>query len=494
MSNSNQSSYRQIMKATSIFGGVQFYQIVLTIVRTKIVAVLLGTAGMGISGLFTAATTLITGITSLGLNVSAVKNVSEANATGDMNRVALVTSALRRLVWITGLLGTGVVIVLSPWLSEITFGNGDYTLGFVWLSVTLLFSTLSNGQYVLLQGLRKVAYLAKANVAGATIGLIVSLPVYYYYGMDGIVPALVLSSLAAMLLAYYFGNKVKVAPVPLDTATLFKEGRDMVKMGVLLSLSTVVAMAASYVTRIYISNTGGVEDVGLFNAGFAIVNTYVGMIFTAMSTDYYPRLSAVAHDAKQARTLINQQAEIALLILGPILAIFLIFIKFAIILLYSYQFVAAIGMVQWIVLAILLKAVSWAMGFMLMAKGASKVFFYNELITNAYTLVLNIVGYFLFGLEGLGISFFVAFIVALIQNFLILRVKYGFAFDAGFYKIFMIQLILAVGCFILVRSLEGTILYIASLPLLGFAVFYSYKEMNSRMDLSGIVKRKLSRS
>ena len=48
-----QSSYRQIMKATSIFGGVQVFQIFFQVIRSKFIAVLIGPVGMGIVGLLT---------------------------------------------------------------------------------------------------------------------------------------------------------------------------------------------------------------------------------------------------------------------------------------------------------------------------------------------------------------------------------------------------------------------------------------------------------
>jgi hypothetical protein len=51
----NQSSYRSIMKATSVWG-VQVFYIVIAIVRSKIIAVLLGPAGMGIVGLLNSTT------------------------------------------------------------------------------------------------------------------------------------------------------------------------------------------------------------------------------------------------------------------------------------------------------------------------------------------------------------------------------------------------------------------------------------------------------
>ena len=89
-----QSSYRQIMKATSIFGGVQVYNILISIVRSKFIAVLLGPAGMGIAGLLTSTTTLIGNITNLGLSTSAVKNVAAANATGNAQRVGIVGGSI----------------------------------------------------------------------------------------------------------------------------------------------------------------------------------------------------------------------------------------------------------------------------------------------------------------------------------------------------------------------------------------------------------------
>src|ERR1700761_6721811 len=178
-----QSSYRQIMKATSLFGGVQVFNIFISIIRSKFIAVLLGPAGMGIAGLLVSTTGFISGISNFGLGTSSVKNVSAANATGDDHKIASVVSVLRRLVWVTGLLGALITLCLSSWLSQITFGNKDYTISFMWISITLLFTQLSSGQLVVLQGLRKFKQLALANLAGSAVGLLVTIPVYYMWGI-----------------------------------------------------------------------------------------------------------------------------------------------------------------------------------------------------------------------------------------------------------------------------------------------------------------------
>jgi len=486
---SEQRSYRQIMKATSIFGGVQVIQILVQIVRSKAVAILLGPAGMGINSLLSSTLGLVQSLTNFGLQTSAVKNVAEANGTENSNRVAVIITVLRRWVWITGLLGTILTLILSPWLSELTFGNREYTLAFIWISVSLFFNQLSSGQLVILQGLRKIRYLANANLTGAFLGLFVTIPMYYLWGVDGIVPAIIAMSLVNMLRTWYFARKIKLEKVEVTRKTTLVEGKQMLIMGFLLSMSGLMTTGAAYILRIYISNTGGVDQVGLYSAGFAIINTYVGMVFTAMGTDYYPRLSAVAGDDTKATQTINQQAEITLLILAPILVIFMVFINWAVILLYSTQFTGVNGMIQWAALGMYFKAASWSIAFILLAKGASKLFFWNELITNIYLLGFNILGYKYGGLDGLGISFLAAYFVYLVQVFILSRIKYNFSLGKNFIKIFTIQVVLGVLVFLIVKYTNKPVSYILGSMVILVSGLYSLWELNKRLDLKGIFNK-----
>lgn len=481
------SSYRQIMKATSLFGGVQVFQIIISVIRSKFVAILLGPAGMGISGLLTSTTGLVASLTEFGLGTSAVRNIAEANGTGNDKRISTVICVFRRLVWITGTLGAVVTLFFSPWLSQLTFGNRHYTLAFIWLSVTLLFTQLSNGQMVLLQGMRKLQYLAKANLTGSILGLLTTIPLYYFLGIDGIVPGIIIASISSLALSWYFSSKVKIVPIKVTAARTIAEGKGMLTMGFLISLSGLFTIGASYIVRIFISHTGGVDQVGLYNAGFAIINTYVGLVFNAMGTDYYPRLSAVAHDNNLSRRTINQQAEIALLILAPIILVFMVFIHWVVIILYSNRFIAVNQMIYWAALGMFFKAASWAIAFVFLAKGASKLFFWNELITNIYLLALNILGYRLWGLTGLGISFAITYLLYLIQVYVISKIKYDFSFSNEFKKIFALQFILALSSFLAVKYLRQPYPYLFGIILIMITLYYSYKELDKRIDIKMLV-------
>ncbi len=482
-----QSSYRQIMKATSIFGGVQVFNILIQIIRSKVIAILLGPTGMGIMGLLTSTTGLITSITNFGLGTSGVKNIAEAHSKGNPAKIAHTLAVFKNLIWYTGVLGVIVCLCLSPWLSQLTFGNRDYNLAFVWLSVTLLFSQLSSGQLVILQGFRQLKYLAKANVLGSALGLIITLPLYYIYKIDGIVPGIIGSSVATLLLAWFYANKLNTQKATVTRKETVKEGKEMLKMGFLISLSGLLTVGASYIIRVYINKTGGTDQVGLYTAGFAIINNYVGLIFNAMATDYYPRLSAIAHDNKLCQKTINQQAEIAILILAPILMIFFVFIDWAVILLYSKQFLAINVMIYWAALGMFFKAASWSIAFIFLAKGTSKLFFWNELTANIYVLTLNIFGYQIWGLTGLGISFMVAYFVYLVQVFLISKKYFKFSFEKEFVKLFCIQFILAIICFLIISFIPKPYTYIIGTILVGISGWFSVRELDKRLNLKQIL-------
>lgn len=481
--NKNSSSYRQIMKATSIFGGVQVFNIIISILRSKIMAVLLGPAGIGVLGLFNSTILLISSLSNFGLGISGVKDIAAANESKNTKRIAKIVRVVKRLVWFTGILGALITLVFSSWLSQIAFGSSEYTVAFIWLSMTVLLKQLASGQFVILQGLRKLKDLAKANMIGSALGLLVSVPFYYYLRLDGIVPGLIITAVFTYIVAQYFGNKIKTDEVSITTEEIKIEGRGMMMMGLMLSLSGIMVLGESYAIRIFINNIGGVEEVGLYNAGIALISTYVGLLFTAMETDYYPRLSAVAEDDEKANLLVNQQTEIALLILAPVLVGFLIFIDWVIIILYSSEFVAVKVMIYWAFLGMFFKVPAWVVGFLFIAKGKSKLFFWSELISNLYLLFLNLVGYYYWGLTGLGFSFLVSYVLYLIQVYVIAKMKYGFKFHAEFVKIFLIQFTLALICFAAIKFISVPWIYILGVPIILISAWYSFKELDKRMNL-----------
>lgn len=477
------------MKATSIFGGVQVFQILITIIRSKFVAILLGPGGMGIIGLLNSTTGFISALTNFGLSTSAVKDVAEAYGSGIQDRFRFVITVFRRAVWFTGLLGAVVVLVLAPWLSEITFGNRDYTYAFILISITILIDQVSNGLSVQLRGMRQIGYLAKASLIGSMLGLFTTIPIYYLFGIDAIVPGILITSLFTLFLFWYYARKTPVSNVAVSRVQTIDGVKGMMQLGFMISLSGMISIGASYLVRLYISNIGGIEEVGLYSAGFAIVTSYGGLVFAAMSADFYPRLSAVAKDNEQSKKIINHQTEIALLIISPIILTFLVFINWVVILLYSSKFIAINDMLLYATMGMFFRVTSWTLAYIILANGASKLYFWSESITNFYLLALNLLGYKLFGLSGLGISFLIAYTLYLIQVYIIANYKFEFEFGKGFYKIFFSQLCLGIICLTVVKWIVAPYSYILGSILIIVSIWMTYKGLDERLELKDLLSR-----
>lgn len=493
MSETINNDFKKGLKVTSLFGGVQVFQILLSIINSKFVAVLLGPTGMGISGLLSSTTSLIGSATNFGLRTSAVRDISLAYSTNDSNRFNRVVSVFRRLVWFTGTLGLLVCALFAPMWSHLTFGNYDYTWAFVLLSVTLLLGQLSSGQSVILQGTRHFGFMAKSSIIGSVLGLFTSIPLYYVYGINGIVPAMLISSVTGICLTYYFSRKIKTERIKLSIGQVFGEGKVMMQLGVFIALRGFMETLCAYLVRIFISHQGTLEDVGLYNSGFSIIGTYVGLVFAAMTNEYYPRLSSYSKDKNSFNRAINQQMELSWLLSAPLIAIFLVMGELVLLILYSERFVGATMMISWGLLGIFFKAPSWCLGYTFMAKGDAKAFFWNELFAQVVSASLNISFYAIWGLNGLGASFLVSYVLYLVQVYFVTRIRYGYQYDRTILKVFFPQFIIALFLFLSVALLPSVYKYLIGFPLVVFSFWLSYKELNNRVDIKSFVLSKINK-
>ena len=76
---------------------------------------------------------------------------------------------------------------------------------------------------------------------------------------------------------------------------------------------------SSLVLSGYISMHGGVETVGIYQAGATIVVSYFAVIISAMSTEYYPRICGINDDDARLAQAVNAQSEAGLIIGLPLI-------------------------------------------------------------------------------------------------------------------------------------------------------------------------------
>ena len=312
------NSYTHVLKYTGVFGGVQGLNIIIGLVRSKLVAVILGPAGMGLASLLNTVANFVSQATNLGISFSAVKHLSEIFDSGDEQRIQEFVKTVRAWSMVAALAGAAVCMAAAPLLAGYAFGGEGHAWQVMALAPTVAAMALTGGETAILKGARRLRELALLQVAMVVMSLAIAVPIYLLMGIGGIIPVITLTALAALVVTARFS--LRLYPLSLRCARrTLGEGTDMVRLGLAFIMSGVFGSGAEMIVRSFLNTAGGLDIVGLYNAGYVLTVTYAGMVFTAMETDYFPRLSAVNHDTEAVNTAANRQIEVTLLIIAPML-------------------------------------------------------------------------------------------------------------------------------------------------------------------------------
>lgn len=419
-------SYTQILKSTALIGGSSVVTVLFSVIRNKAMALLLGPAGVGLIGLYSSVADIAYAIAGLGIQASGVRQIAEAVGTGDTERVARTATVLRRTSVVLGLLGALLLAVLAHPIATFTFGDPHYASGILLLSAAILFRLVADGQTALIQGMRDIRTLARINVFAAFFSTVISIPLIYFLGTAGIAVSLVAVAAASLVTCWWYGRKMRIATRSTSALRVRWEASALLKLGFVFMISGFLTLGAAYAIRIIVLQAEGITAAGLYQAAWTLGGLYASFILQAMGTDFYPRLTAVANDDTECNRLVNEQAQISMLLAGPGLIATLTAAPLVIGLLYSPEFYGAVALLRWICLGMILRIISWPMGFIVLAKGAKGAFFWTEVAATTVHVGLAWLLVGVFGSVGAGAAFFGLYVWHSILIYVIVRRLSGF--------------------------------------------------------------------
>lgn len=490
---SQSSSYRSVFKATAVLGVVQVSNIVIGIARNKVAALLLGPAGIGIIGLLTSATSTVSGFTNCGLSTSVIKNLSTAYEKNDRDKLGNVLYVFRLLLYYTGILGIVLTICLCRVLSNWLFGNTLYATSIAILSVSLLMTQLTEGNIAILKSCRQINYYAKANVLGNLASLVITIPLYYLFKVDAIVPVLIVTNVCMLIFSFLYRRRLKLSYTRPSKAEVEFIAKDVTKAGIAIAFSNVFPIVSALVIRSSISTDGGLDDVGYFSAGFAILNGYVGMIFSAMSSDYIPRLSGIVDDNRACKNAINNQLQLSILILLPLLSLLILFSNFIVHILYSADFYPMVGMVIWGALGMLMKTMNWCSGILLIPKRDNKAYLAFSILSAVVYLVLSVWLYKLWGITGLGVAFMLSQGFDIIPAYIFIYRKYKIAIKPDVMTLFVMCSVVLLALIGIVNLVNNAVIsYSLQVVIAICTIVYSIIKLDKLMDLRSYIKSKFN--
>jgi enterobacterial common antigen flippase len=473
-------TYGQILKSSAVIGGSSVMNIGIGIVRTKAMAMLLGPAGFGLAGLFTSVATLTQTVAGIGINSSGVRQIAEAAGSNDQLRIAKTVAVLRRTSVILGILGAVLLIALSRPISVLTFGTAQRTSAVCILSLAVFFQLVSAGQGALIQGMRRIADLARMNVIGASLGTLLSLPIVYFFREKGIVPSLVCTAAIMFLTSWWYSSKIRIQTPKLSGAEVGQEATALLKLGVAFMTSGLVVTGVAYAVRVMLTKQVGFAATGMYQSAWTLGGLYVGFILQAMGADFYPRLSAVARDNAECNRLVNEQALVGLLLAGPGVLATLTFAPIVLAIFYSAKFGAAVGVLRWVCLGATLQVVTWPMGFIILAKARQDFFLFSEIVWGIVAVALAWTCIAKWGLNGAGIAFFLSYMFHAVLVYPIVSRLSGFRWSSTNKRLGLLFLVLVTVVFSALYLLP---LWIAALIGTSAAVFGAVYSIRSLVKL-----------
>jgi O-antigen/teichoic acid export membrane protein len=429
MKATSEANSRGLIKSMLVIGSAQAVNILISIVRMKAVAILLGPSGVGLLGIYNTLLQLVQQTAGLGMKSSGVREI--ASTRGEEATLSRVRSVLFAAHLLQGALAMLAVWLLRAQIAIWLFGDTARATEVGLIGVAILLALLSAAQTALLQGMRRITDLGLVTVIGAFVGTVAGLAAVWMQGESGLIWLILVQSVTAVLVALHYTRRL---PKPMDSRLSLVETwgiwKHMVKLGVTFMLGGLVTAATLLLVRGRISQDLGLDAAGHFAAAWGITMTYVGFLLGAIAADYYPRLTEVIRDRGAAVRLMNDQAQLSLAIGGPVLLLLIGLAPWVITLLYSADFGPAVTLLQWQTVGNVFKLASWAMSFSIVAAARAKTYFFMELSFNAIFLSMVLSLLPSLGLEVTAYAFVLGYLVYLTTAYTLARSIHGFRWES----------------------------------------------------------------
>jgi PST family polysaccharide transporter len=350
-------------------------------------------------------TGLVATVFGMGLGNSGVRQVFEAVAEGNNEKTGYTVLALRRTIWISGLLGLLFSIAFCVPISQVTFGHDHYA--------------------------RRISIVTR-HVAW-------------------------MSSLV--------------------------DARHLVMLGLSFMGAGLITTLTGYLIQMVLIREYTLGGAGLYQSAFALSGILVDFVLSAMGTDYYPRLTAVASDNASVHRMVNVQSQISILLSLPGLVVMMIFAPLIIKIFYAASFAIAVPILRWCILGILGRVFSWPMGFVMLAKGK------NFLITEIIGCVVHMAAVLCFirvwGLVGAGIAFMVSYVIYSCVMIFVMHKMVGAAWDRHTLKLALVASIIMVLLMLNCNFNENICLvWAVNMLLLAGVVWFCFNRISKQSDIS----------
>lgn len=323
-------------------------------IRTKLIAVILGTYGTGIISQINQLTELMARFTVSGMSDGLVKDIAESDKNEEIFRYKLAVAVKTYISIISIFLLTVLVLglIFQEQLTRYFFGSNKYAAYYIIGLLTFPILVINGISFALLRSYKQIKYIARSELIGIIINIIIFIPLIYFWGLNGAALYIIIGYITVLLINHYYANSIILKPAGLKTKDIFraKISKKLVKDLLVFAgyglTAGVALILAEGVTRAIVVSRLGVNEIGIYSPVIILTSLFVGLIMPSISTYLYTRYCECRSNDELAEVM-NDSIRFVTLLMIPF--IFIITpIRYQIIpVVYSKEFIVAGHYLPW---------------------------------------------------------------------------------------------------------------------------------------------------
>lgn len=389
------------------------------LISVKIVASIIGPAGVALVGQLNNFATIAMAFSSGGINAGITKYVAEYRE--DSSAIAQFLSSALRITAICSAVCAVVLIVFHGYISRLVMLSADYGYVFVIFGVTILLYALNNMLISIVNGYKEFRKYVYISIANSIVGVIFTVSLVLFWQLKGaLISAVTYQSVMLFITLWMLRG------TPWLKREFFKERLDKVVSGkyfryaLMAFVNTLSLPLAQMLLRGYVMEEISPIEAGWWEGMNRISNMYLMVITSSFGVYYLPRLSEISEIDKLRAEIIKAYKVIVPILLAGFALIYIL--RFFIIhLLFSDEFLPMSKLFAWQMLGDFFKMCSWLLAFVMLAKALMKLYITTEIV---FTLSYVFIGYIFVnynGIVGLTQAYLCNYVLYMITMFICFR-------------------------------------------------------------------------
>jgi O-antigen/teichoic acid export membrane protein len=359
----------------------------LGIASTKIVSVFIGTSGMALLGNFKNFMAMFKSMSTLGINNLVVKLVVENKK--DKKELSIIYSTFFWVFLMISVVLGGVVLAFSGFIADFLFFNNRYVVPIQFFGLLLPLVVINAFWMAIYNGLeefKKIVFIqiiSNILVFGLTAFLI------WKQNIFGGLLSLILSELLLVLVTFLFVRRDKsYFQFDLQRIISKKYLDAILKFSSMALLSAVIIPMTLMLIRNSIVAHYSIDEAGIWDGVNKLSSFYMLIFSSGLSLYYMPKLASLKTDEEFKDELKSYFKIFVPLFVIMLIVVFLLkgfIIDFA----FTTEFSRIKGVLIWQLLGDLLRIMTLAFGYQIVAKAMIKKYFILEITFNLLYLFLS---------------------------------------------------------------------------------------------------------